>query len=52
MMNALRIAGAGRLPGDCAHRLMSPRRECVAFEIFGHCPVQWPKLRKVPEYYA
>ena len=38
--------------GDCARRLMSLAAERDAFVIFGHCPEQWPTLRKIPEYYA
>lgn len=35
-----------------AHRLMSIARERDAFVIFGHCPEQWPGLRKMPEFYG
>jgi N-acyl homoserine lactone hydrolase len=35
-----------------ARRLMALAAERDAFVIFGHCPAQWPTLRKVPEYYA
>lgn len=35
-----------------ALRLMDIARERSAFVIFGHCPRQWPTLRKLPEYYA
>lgn len=34
-----------------AHRLMDIATERDAFVIFGHCPKQWPTLRKIPEYY-
>ena len=35
-----------------AHRLMTIAKERDAFVIFGHCPVQWPTLKKIPEYYG
>ena len=35
-----------------AHRLMDIARERDAFVIFGHCPRQWPTLRKMPEFYG
>ena len=35
-----------------ARRLMALAAERDAFVIFGHCPVQWPTLRKMPAYYA
>ncbi|MDX1404560.1 MAG: N-acyl homoserine lactonase family protein [Woeseiaceae bacterium] len=35
-----------------AHRLMALAKERDAFVIFGHCPRQWPTLRKIPEYYG
>ena len=35
-----------------ARRLLALAAERVAFVFFGHCPAQWPTLRKVPEYYA
>ncbi|MDX1480760.1 MAG: N-acyl homoserine lactonase family protein [Woeseiaceae bacterium] len=34
-----------------AERLMRLAAERDAFVIFGHCPEQWPTLRKAPEYY-
>lgn len=34
-----------------ARRLMAIAAERNAFVIFGHCPRQWPTLRKLPEYY-
>lgn len=35
-----------------AHRLMALAEERDAFVIFGHCPKQWPTLKKIPECYA
>lgn len=35
-----------------ARRLMALAAERDAFVIFGHCPAQWPTLRKIPAYYA
>ena len=35
-----------------ARRLMALAAERDAFVIFGHCPRQWPTLKKIPEYYA
>ena len=35
-----------------ARRLMALAAERDAFVIFGHCPEQWPTLRKMPEFYA
>lgn len=35
-----------------AHRLMALAAERNAFVIFGHCPKQWPTLKKIPEYYG
>jgi N-acyl homoserine lactone hydrolase len=35
-----------------ARRLMALAAERDAFVIFGHCPEQWPKLRKIPAYYG
>ncbi len=35
-----------------AHRLMALAQERDAFVIFGHCPRQWPTLKKIPEYYG
>ena len=37
---------------ESARRLMTLAADRDAFVIFGHCPAQWPTLRKVPEYYA
>jgi N-acyl homoserine lactone hydrolase len=37
---------------NSARRLMALAAERDAFVIFGHCPEQWPALRKMPEYYA
>jgi N-acyl homoserine lactone hydrolase len=34
-----------------AVRLMALAQEHDAFVIYGHCPAQWPKLRKAPESY-
>jgi len=34
-----------------AERLMAIAERRDAFVIFGHCPKQWPTLRKAPEYY-
>ncbi|WP_254055672.1 N-acyl homoserine lactonase family protein [Ruegeria sp. EL01] len=34
-----------------ADRLMKLAGRCGAFVIFGHCPDQWPKLRKAPDVY-
>ena len=35
-----------------AHRLMSIAEERDALVIFGHCPEQWPGLRKMPDFYG
>jgi N-acyl homoserine lactone hydrolase len=35
-----------------ARRLMALAEERDAFVIFGHCPEQWPTLKKIPEYYC
>ena len=35
-----------------ARRLMALAEEKQAFVIFGHCPEQWPTLRKIPAYYG
>lgn len=35
-----------------AHRLMDIASDRDAFVIFGHCPEQWPTLRKIPEFYG
>ena len=35
-----------------ARRLMSLAAERDAFVIFGHCPEQWPTLKKIPEFYG
>lgn len=35
-----------------AHRLMAIAAERDAFVIFGHCPEQWPTLKKIPESYG
>lgn len=40
------------LAEQSARRLMALAEERDAFVIFGHCPLQWPKLRKIPEYYS
>lgn len=37
-----------RRSGD---RLMALAREIGATIIYGHCPVQWPDLRKAPEFF-
>ena len=34
-----------------ADRLMGRAQDKKALVIFGHCPEQWPKLRKAPEWY-
>ncbi len=34
-----------------AHRLMGMARACDAMVIYGHCPDQWPTLRKAPDRY-
>ncbi len=34
-----------------ANRLMTQAHNDKAMVIFGHCPEQWPKLRKAPEWY-
>jgi len=31
---------------------MALAQERDAFVIFGHCPKQWPTLKKIPEYYG
>ena len=38
--------------GFVADRLMALARQDKAFVIFGHCPEQWPDLRKAPDSYA
>lgn len=35
-----------------ARRLMALAAEKQAFVIFGHCPKQWPTLRKIPAFYG
>lgn len=35
-----------------ARRLMALAEERGAFVIFGHCPKQWPTLKKIPEFYG
>ncbi len=35
-----------------ARRLMALAQVRDAFVIFGHCPKQWPTLKKIPEYYG
>ena len=35
-----------------AARLMVLAQDSGAFVIYGHCPAQWPKLKKVPDFYA
>ena len=35
-----------------AERLMRIAKERDAFVIYGHCPQQWPTLRKIPEFYG
>lgn len=34
-----------------AARLMALAAECSAFVIYGHCPAQWPQLKKAPALY-
>ncbi len=41
-----------KLASHNAHRLMDIARERDALVIYGHCPRQWPRLRKMPEYYG
>ena len=35
-----------------AKRLMQIAEDRSAFVIYGHCPQQWPTLRKIPEFYG
>jgi N-acyl homoserine lactone hydrolase len=35
-----------------ADRLIALAAETGAMVIYGHCPVQWPKLRKAPAFYG
>jgi N-acyl homoserine lactone hydrolase len=35
-----------------ARRLMQVAAEQDAFVIYGHCPEQWPTLKKIPAYYS
>lgn len=35
-----------------AARLLDLARRQKAFVIYGHCPVQWPQLKKAPEIYT
>lgn len=35
-----------------AARLLQIAEQRQAMMIYGHCPVQWPRLRKAPEWYA
>ena len=41
-----------QMAADSARRLMTLAEERDAFVIFGHCPNQWPTLKKIPEYYG
>jgi N-acyl homoserine lactone hydrolase len=34
-----------------AHRLMALAKEAGAWIIYGHSPVQWPQLKKAPDFY-
>ncbi|MBO6777047.1 MAG: N-acyl homoserine lactonase family protein [Marinibacterium sp.] len=49
-----RFAGSWNEPAAIASadRLMALARQDKAFVIFGHCPEQWPDLRKAPDSYA
>jgi N-acyl homoserine lactone hydrolase len=40
------------LAEQSARRLMMLAADRDAFVIFGHCPKQWPNLRKIPVYYG
>jgi N-acyl homoserine lactone hydrolase len=40
------------LAEQSAHRLMAIAKERDAFVIFGHCPKQWPTLKKIPDCYS
>ena len=40
------------LAEQSARRLMALAEEREAFVIYGHCPLQWPTLRKMPEFYG
>ncbi|GFE49511.1 MBL fold metallo-hydrolase [Roseobacter cerasinus] len=35
-----------------AHRLMQIAQDRQAMVIYGHCPKQWPELRKAPDFYG
>ena len=35
-----------------ARRLMALADDREAFVIFGHCPRQWPTLKKIPDFYS
>ena len=41
-----------QMAADSARRLMTLAEERDAFVIFGHCPNQWPTLKKIPEFYG
>jgi len=41
-----------QLAAASARRVMALAEERAAFVIFGHCPTQWPTLKKIPECYC
>ncbi|MGZ2259863.1 MBL fold metallo-hydrolase [Roseobacter sp. A03A-229] len=49
-----RFAGSWNEPAAMASgaRLMRIAKDRQAMVIYGHCPEQWPKLRKAPDWYA
>lgn len=49
-----RFAGSWDEPAAMASgaRLMRIAKDRQAMVIYGHCPEQWPKLRKAPDWYA
>lgn len=49
-----RFAGAWNEVLAChsGDRMMALARETGSMVIYGHCPVQWPGLRKAPEFFA
>jgi N-acyl homoserine lactone hydrolase len=44
-------AWAPSIAADSAARLLAIARDCDAMVIWGHCPDQWPGLRKAPDVY-
>ena len=40
------------LAEQSARRLMAIAEARDAFVIYGHCPAQWPTLKKIPDYYG